>query len=154
MKIHILNPRPYGPLSRNRLNNFERSLNITLPNDYKDFLLKYNGGQPKPSCFWIKQNQDGSGILNFYGLHDGNKYLSISTYKGKEPYGIPDSMIPIGEDGIGNYICISISNDCYGVIYFLDHDIHPYNDHNSLKGITKIADNFTSFINSLIDIPD
>ncbi|EEH2569867.1 SMI1/KNR4 family protein, partial [Salmonella enterica] len=28
---------------------FEKDNQITLPDDYKEFLLKYNGGQPCPS---------------------------------------------------------------------------------------------------------
>jgi len=103
MTIKLTNPNPYGLLSQQRLNNFERSIKIRLPTDYRNFLLQYNGGNPVPSFFWIESKKDGSCAFEFYGLHDGPEHLSINTYKGKEHYGIPDSLIPIGDDGTGSF---------------------------------------------------
>ena len=33
------------------ISNFEKIIKGNLPNDYKDFLMKYNGGQPQPNSF-------------------------------------------------------------------------------------------------------
>ncbi|MFN4150878.1 MAG: SMI1/KNR4 family protein [Candidatus Sericytochromatia bacterium] len=40
----FLNNKDKYSLSLKELDNFEKSFNITIPSDYKDFLLTYNGG--------------------------------------------------------------------------------------------------------------
>ena len=153
MITKIINANPYGPLLQKKLGEFEKQAHITLPNDYRNFLLRYNGGQPTPSFFWIKLQEDGSSIHQFYGLHDDPVFLSLKTFAGKERYGIPESMLPIGDDGTGNYICIGISSTNFGKVFFLDHDKHPFHNPNSLDGIMELADSFTEFLLSLIESP-
>ena len=140
--VEILDPNPFGPLSEKNLADFESQLNTSLPRDYKDFLLQYNGGHPDPSFFWIEPGKDGSEVLQFYGLHDGPAHLSIQTYAGVERYGIPTTMLPIGDDGVGNSICLDLSAAHFGEIYFLDHETHPYADPDSMEGMTKLAEFF------------
>jgi hypothetical protein len=150
----IVNPNPFGSLSQIKLSEFEKKNKLHLPDDYREFLLLYNGGQPKPSFFWIEPKIDGSCVNLLYGLHDDPTHYSIDTYAGSERYGIPDTMLPIGEDGVGNYICLGISSNNYSIIYFLDHDEHPFNEPNSLDGITQLSNTFTEFLSSLTESPD
>jgi hypothetical protein len=152
--VKIVNANKYGSLSQEVLNEFEVSIHTQLPSEYRDFLLQHNGGKPIPSFFWIIPHEDGSSVNQFYGLYNEPEYLSIKIFIGKERYGIPESMLPIGDDGVGNYICMGISIENYGHILFLDHELHPFNEPNSPDGITKLKDSFTEFLNSLIDNPD
>ena len=153
MTVKIKNTNPYGPLSWERLVNIENRIQKELPQDYRNFLLKYNGGQPVPSFFWIQPFHDGSGVYQFYGIHDGPIHLSIDTYLGEERYGIPNSMIPIGDDGMGNFICLGINSTNYGEIFFLDHDEHPYSTPDSMAGVLIISNTFDEFLHSLIEHP-
>jgi hypothetical protein len=148
-KIHINNPQPFGPLDRVDLQAFQESHGYLLPADYRDFLLKFNGGRPSPSFFWIEENVDGSSVYQFYGLYEGSEASSIDTYSGDERYGLPSNILPIGDDGVGDFICIGISNENYGEIYFFDHETHPYNDPDSKEGITKLANSFDEFLTAL-----
>jgi hypothetical protein len=152
--VKIINAHPYGFVSSKAIEEFERRINKNLTQDYRAFLLEYNGGRPMPSFFWIKPKEDGSAVYQFYGLHDGPKHLSIDTCISQESYGIPSSMLPIGDDGLGNFICIGISPINQGKIYFLDHDLHPYQFPDSPKGIKKLADSFNGFLACLIESPD
>ena len=152
--VEIIDANPYGSLSREKLDEFERQIGTSLPEDYKTFLLHYNGGRPAPSFFWIKPVDDGSEVFQFYGLHKGPAHLSIETYAGKERYGIPATMLPIGDDGVGNFICLDLSAVHFGEVYFLDHDIHPYHDPDAIEGITKLANTFTEFLALLLDYQD
>jgi hypothetical protein len=154
LTIKILDPNPYGPLSLERLESFEKFIQIKLPVDYREFLLQYNGGKPQPSGFWIHPYDDGDSVYQFLGLHDGPKGRSIDTCKGEELYGIPRSLLPIGDDGLGNSICLGLSESTYGEIFFLDHDEHPYHDPESPDGIIKLSNSFTEFCDSLIDHHD
>ncbi|MEJ2353030.1 MAG: SMI1/KNR4 family protein [Anaerolineales bacterium] len=154
MTAKIINANAYGPLSQKKIEEFERATQVNLPKDYQDFLLKYNGGRPVPSFFWIEQQKDGSAVYQFYGLHAGPRHLSIETFAGQERYGVPSWMLPIGDDGVGNFIGIGTSSANFGNIYFLDHDLHSDQTPNSSKGITKLSDSFTEFLNSLIENPE
>jgi hypothetical protein len=154
MIIEILNPRPYGSLSENRLCEFEHDFGLELPSDYRAFLLEFNGGSPNPSFFWIVKSSDGSSVHQLYGLHDGPPPYSIQTYAGKERYGIPSGMLKIGDDGVGNSICIGVSESIEGKIYFLDHELHPNNEPESMEGITRLAESFDSFLAILQPSPE
>jgi hypothetical protein len=131
MNIRIIIPNPYGPLAQDRLAEFERITRLNLPDDYRDFLFQNNGGQPTPAFFWIEPQKDGSDVHQFYGLHNGPAHLCIDTYIGEERYGIPSTMLPIGDDGLGDFICLGVSSANFGGVYFLDHERHPYDNPNS-----------------------
>ena len=42
--------------STSELDALERRLNILLPDEYRQHLLKYNGGHPRPYCFDFFEN--------------------------------------------------------------------------------------------------
>jgi hypothetical protein len=147
--VRIENQNPYGSLDKTKLHSFEASLGFRLPADYRKFLIEFNGGKPDPEFFWIIENQDGTGVQQFYGLHDGPEPFSIDTYAGENRYGIPYGLLVIGDDGVGNYMCIGINEDNFGKVFFLDHEVHPFHDLNSMEGVKKIADSFDEFLGLL-----
>ncbi len=153
MEIKIKNANPYGILTEERLIDFEKRLGTSLPSDYRNFVLQYNGGVPEPAGFWVKENSFGDEVYLFYGLHNGPMWFSIDFSIGDEQYGIPKGLIAIGEDGGGNFICLGIEEGNKGDIFFLDHEIHPYDNPNSLDGITKLANSFSEFISNFREIP-
>jgi hypothetical protein len=152
--VEITDANPFGSLSREKLEEFERQMGTPLPGDYKTFLLQYNGGRPAPSFFWIEPVIDGSEVFQFYGLHEGPAHLSIDTYAGKERYGIPATMLPIGDNGVGDFICLDLSAVHFGEVCFLDHEIHPFHDPDAIEGITKLANSFSEFLALLSNYPD
>lgn len=151
--MEIKNANPYGPLSEERLQDFEKRVGAVLPPDYREFLKRYNGGKPDPNDFWIRGGRDSSGVHQFYGLHDGPKWFSIDCSVGVERYGVPEGLLAIGDDGVGNTICIGIKGEKRGIIYFIDYEIHPYDESDSFEGITKLADSFSEFLSTLQRIP-
>jgi hypothetical protein len=153
MNFYIENPNEFGQLSEIKLKTFERKNNIKFPKDYRNFLLKNNGGKPHPSFFWINAGDDGSGVNQFFGLHEGPEHLSISSYLPQNRYRFPLSLLPIGDDGIGNNICLGILSSNFGNVYFIDHDIHPFDNPNSLLGIIRIGSSFSGFLSTLIEDP-
>lgn len=152
--VTIINPNPFGPLVINKLKEFELENNLFLPEDYRSFLLKNNGGQPYPSNFWIQLNIDGSSVFNFFGIHEGLKHLSLTTYVKGQHLIFPKLYLPIADDGLGNFICIGHANENFGEIVFLDHDLYDFQNQESMIGISKISNSFSDFLNSLIDPPE
>lgn len=152
MSTRILDSRPYGNTTEDRLRQFERSAGVALPRDYRDFLLLHNGGRPMPSFFWVKPG-DGSTVNQFYGLHNGPEHLRIGTYAGANRHGIPSTMLVIADDGTGNFIALGIGDSNFGHIFFVDHELHPYAEAESTVGISRLAESFSSFLEQLAEPP-
>jgi cell wall assembly regulator SMI1 len=154
-----MNITPYGkPLSENDIEKFEKSLNIKLPEDYKAFMLKNNGGKPEVEIGYyvfdftdISRNQENSTALReFYSIvyeKPDNYYIDIiDTYENYiEEEQLPKNILPIGDDPLGNEIGICVSGENYGKIYFCDHESY---DENDFMIMSPVADSFSEFLNS------
>lgn len=138
----------YGALDEQRLLTLEKKIGTSLPNDYREFLIQFNGGEPSPQGFWIIENYDGFCVHEFFGLNDGPEWLSLDRINNSE-LGLPESLLPIADDGLGDYVCLKITGDDFGAIFFVDHDQHPYEDRESFDGIIKLRESFSEFVSSL-----
>ncbi len=102
---------------------FEKKNNITLPEEYKKFLMKYNGGRTPKTKFKI--NKVSSDVRGFYGLGNADEYFNfqklIDNMNILEEF-IEDEMLPIATTDFGDYIVISISKEENGHIFFKYHD--------------------------------
>ena len=102
---------------------FEKGNNITLPEEYKRFLLKYNGGRTPKTKFKI--NKVSSDVRGFYGLgnvdEDFNFQKLIDNMNMLEEF-IEDSMLPIATTDFGDYITIGIAKEENGCVFFRYHD--------------------------------
>lgn len=114
------------------ISRIENQYAIKFPEQYRNFLLHYNGGYTPKTKF--KAKGISSDVRGFYGV--GAVGLSvnhemISTW-------IPQKLFPIACDTFGNYILLCISGTKYGNIFFCDHE----------KGmnLSLIANDFPSFV--------
>src|SRR6185436_6496849 len=111
----------FGKLGEEELNAFEEENKIKLPPDYKDFLLKHNGGQP------LKQRNGNPDTIVTYilGMHNGDYYASlykhIDMFRNRLPFG----TFPIATDGFGNLFLMSLHAENYGQVFFWDHEREP-----------------------------
>ena len=155
MTVRIAHPNPHGILSEEALIKFENRFGLQLPPDYREFLLDFNGGRPVPSFFWIKAKENGSHVDRFYGVFSPKLAASLETYLGLDRHGIPSTIIPVGDDGAGDFICLALGLGWvqFGSIYFLDHGLHPVDAPDSSKGITLLARSFTDFLSALQSPP-
>lgn len=153
MKLH--NSNKFGQLTENVVIDFEHFFEISLPKEYRNFLLENNGGEPVPGFefFWIKKGKDGSSVHQYFGLHNGPIHLQLNTYMDQSIFGFPRSLLPVADDGMGNFICVGIQENNYGKVYFLDHDLFPFQSNENAPGITQLSSSFSSFINALKEDP-
>lgn len=130
----------------------ENSLNFKLPETYRKFLLKYNGGRPVPDSFKFKNKTHGSSVDWFLGIDENEsnnliEYLKI--YKNR----IPHNFFPIASDPGDNLICISVGGSDDGKIYFWDYEREDDSaDTPDYSNVILIADTFDEFINNLYEI--
>ncbi len=89
----------------------EKEYNISFPDQYKNHLLNFNGGSPKPGIFSFQENgkETNSRIHYFYAINSGkfdDMKDVIGTFKIEERR-MPDHILPIAEDPFGNVVCVS-----------------------------------------------
>lgn len=113
---------------KDKLNEYEDILGKKLPQQYKDFILKYNGGETPNTNYRV--GHTSSDVKALYGL--GSVKYSLDAVKLIEKNGI--SYLPVGCDSFGNELLLELS---HGLVYFLNHE----ND-----SVEKIADSFKMFI--------
>ena len=111
--------------SQDEIIDFEQSLGFSLPKDYKEFLLVYNGGV----CELKNVIMPISGYLcDLFGLYPNGFETDLMTLKLPlhpeltELWGeIPINILPIGEVDSGDMIAIKFNNTESQVV-IVDHE--------------------------------
>lgn len=138
--------------SESAIASLEKRLDIVLPSEYKEHILKYNGGYPNKECF-DTQGGGRSKIHYFYAIYDGeysNFEKSFNIFKIEETRML-SHVFPIAYDDGGNQICISIGDKDYGKIYFWDHE--EESDEPDYENMYLIANSFNEFLEGLFECP-
>ena len=136
-------------LTDGHLADLERKLGVILLDEYRSFLLRYNGGRPNPSFFPIHGFKDNAfgGIQLFLGvdvpIRSSNLDWMYRTYQGR----IPQNIIPIAITGTGDVLGLSLYGSDKGHVYFWDHD----NEHSppTYENMYLIAPSFPEFLESI-----
>lgn len=106
----------------------ESKFNITFPEEYRNFLLKQNGGQPSPSTFLVGNTKHKLSLFFSIGgkpeMDISNRHKNHISYvnarfstEEREDY---DGFLTIAEDDQSNPIFIGTKGDSEGRIYFLE----------------------------------
>ena len=111
---------------------------ISLPKEYRSFLLKNNGGRSEPNIFITEDETFESDVQFFHGIIDGVYGLIHNLDLIKERR--IENKISIGNDSFGNFILLDLGNE---IVYFLDHETNEQ---------YKIANSFEDFLKGLYNI--
>jgi len=151
MSLQIRNS---GPLvSSDDLEKVELSIGHKLPVEYKSFLCRQNGGHPEPGGFKTDSNVlTESCVHYFYGIGDNATHVEfLKAFKiFKER--IPEQLVPIGDDPVGNQICIAVEGSEIGAVYLWDHEQEHYPP--SFRNIHKLSPSFQIFIDNFFELVD
>ena len=153
MPFEILEAGP--PLTELQVDRLERQLGMTLPKNYRSFLLRYNGGRPDPAFFPIRDfdrsafgDRSPFGAIHFFfGLsrtvQSSNLGWNFSTLRGR----MPRELLPIAGDESGNRICLAVTGTNAGCVYFWDHD----DEHSppTYANLYLIASSFEEFLDGI-----
>jgi hypothetical protein len=164
MAVTFRDANRYGPLTEERLSQLEARLKGKLPEDYRQFLLRYNGGRPTLSRFTFEvDGEEQERVLEWlFAVHDqpyeepedwdpGNGELP--PYFGQPLEAAWDAlrsekpkagMLPIGRDPGANLICLGYTGKRAGQIWYYDHDTVSF---------VRLAGSFTEFLGSLTKLP-
>ncbi|MBZ0282106.1 MAG: SMI1/KNR4 family protein [Anaerolineae bacterium] len=138
-------------LSQIQLQLFQNENKIKLPKDYKGFLLKNNGGKPKPNAFKVDANIGEDEVRFFFGITNAATEVNINkiikTYQGR----LPANFLPIAA-GLGvDLICLSVKGEDYGKIYYWDHNWEITEGVPDYSNVYLLADSFDGFLNKLYE---
>ena len=130
----------YKGISKDIIESVEHRLQITLPDDYKQVVLKYEGGYPNPKHFKVDGKVE---IFNNLISLDKNEYNNIYEILEDLQNRIGDQLIPFAEDGFGNLLCFDYSAD--KSIVFWNHE----KNYDEFKEAAFVCSSFSSLIESL-----
>ncbi|NJO18450.1 MAG: SMI1/KNR4 family protein [Thioploca sp.] len=140
-------------LALHEIKEVEETLNIQLPEEYKRFLLLYNGGHPQPGKFKYicEDHQNKSLVAWFLAIYEGkaeNFLTFFKTYQGR----IPQDTIAIARDPGGNLILLGINGKNRGKVFFWLQDFEVEEDEiPEYSNVCLIANSFDEFLNSLFE---
>jgi len=140
-----------GPeASESDITKFEAQLGFRLPLDYREFLLRYNGGDPVVGVVYGRDDdpdvpyQSGDAVRYFLKLPTAAG--EVSDYEQLRPTAeipceLPRNILPIAEDSGGNLFVLELGKGA-GRIRFWDHESsdEPIDQHRIL------ADSFGDFL--------
>ncbi len=137
----------FGKASQKMIDDFEKIIDFSLPNDYKNFLLEYNGGIPevKYSTFNVKELNEDISLDILLGLAIDKLDLQKRNAEYKEDL-LPYCII-IGDDPGSGMIVLINDLELKG-IYYWDHSFY-FEKSNEEQNIYKITDSFREFIDGL-----
>jgi len=135
-------------------NLYELPAGKMLPEDFKIFLLKINGGYftiKSPIFKYIDiEGHSGNIEMNkflYFKSTEGNSILELSE-KYLNEKDIPEGIFPFMKNNYDNrYMCISNRRFDNGVVYYIDLDSKQYAE----DSLCFVANNFTEFLKMLID---
>ena len=110
---------PQTQITQENITQFECQFKVILPNDFKKWLLSHNGSCPEPSVLNTKEvdNVNVNCFLSFSKKDEYNVYDIINIMQDR----IPKDIIPIADDGGGNYICYRFSSSPPNIVFW-DHE--------------------------------
>lgn len=138
----------FKPIEIKDIEVFEKNNDVVLPDNYKKFLLHYNGGKPVKRRFKTADGTVTSSLMLLFPISEETDYNLENAYKKYCITNImPSNLIPIGVDPADSLICLTLDNQ--EQVYFCDMDY--FDEDNELKEqyVQLISENFTSFLNNL-----
>ncbi|MEJ5102685.1 SMI1/KNR4 family protein [Chryseobacterium sp. MYb328] len=123
-------------ITSDELHEFEIKTGISLPQDYKKHMLKYNGGSPLSYDLYFGEPDDGILLSGFKSIKYGTSLVEQKDY-------LPPKYLSIGYTETG-YLAMSLDEKEYGNIFI----------YYSEAELTLLAPSFTEFLEGLVDYPN
>lgn len=153
-------------ISEQEVQRFELTRGISLPFDYRNFLLEFNGGRPADnSAFWQTEGSNWLDVEEFYGFMNS----SLNSIEADRFNNLSDTLraklLQIGHSyGSGLYIDLR-EGPMHGRIYILarpanealmvdDRGFEDDADYEETLFLHPVADSFSEFIAMLEPPPE
>jgi hypothetical protein len=150
--VSLLGSSKVPPPSQDQVEAFEAEIGTILPDDYRQFLLRSNGGKIDWHELLTPEGELANVVISQVGGLCEEPDLSLRAarrnYQGHELQ-IPRALLWIIGDLGGNAICLGLTGNYRGRVYFWVHDEQP--DPEEWDGEVETAGNVTLLANSFTD---
>jgi SMI1 / KNR4 family (SUKH-1) len=114
---------PPTPISREDIVALEAKVGVELPDEYREFLMEFGPGMFSKSVgvnpIEIRDGHSSEGFSAFYGWNwTSNIWEEIDCLAGR----IPENLIPIAGNGIGDQYCLGVKGPEVGKVFFWNHE--------------------------------
>lgn len=131
------------------INAIENQLGVSFPEDYREFLLKFQGGYPIQTDFYLNDPHKSMVAVGVFLSTKQERAADYLLYtKSLLSDRLPMLVIPIAIDPGGDYICLDFRRGVKPVVLYWHHERCGYPDE-----FTFIANIFNEFL-SLLYKPD
>lgn len=121
MNVEIRDPGT--PISEADIQAFEQRHHLTLPSDYRAFMLQYNGGYPWLVCLAAEDHRTYN-LRQLYSIRSGNPFDLDNQCKCLDwPASYKNGIIVIGNDIGGSEFLMATTGHDAGTIYFLNREV-------------------------------
>lgn len=141
----------FSRIDESALRAVEQRLQVSLPADYRDFLLQVNGGIPSVSEFDTSLGNVRACIDCLYGVSARREKRDLESeqqqMQDRTGGSIPDGFITIGFDPGSAPFFIGTKGESRGKIYLYDQD--GFMDANRQPKLHLVASSFTDLMERL-----
>ncbi|WDQ16158.1 SMI1/KNR4 family protein [Rhodopirellula sp. P2] len=142
--IHAKLRDHFAPTTEAELAKLEKHIGHSLPNDYRDFLLKTNGG-----VFHDYVVIGDAGVKDVSAVNAGQEWADLKWNFDVTRDWIPSNLLPVASAPGGDVFAMKLDMPDAGRIYFLYHDME-----NDFGDLPTVAQSFTDFLNGIILDPE
>ena len=145
--------RSFPAVTDAQVSAYEAANGMSIPQPYRKFLLRQNGGKPSKDRLIVPGWYGTSTCVSmFYGLSDDAEFDLARTAVNTDQY-LPPSLFPIAEDSAGNLICLGIDSTNQGKVYFWNHEeeLDEEGDvRQDYSNVYEVASSLEQFMNNLL----
>ena len=129
-------------LSADTLLTFEEEMGTKLPDDYRSFLLQFNGAVFERKNNHFKFEDGWSELYELFNI------ATIQQNINGVDSNLPRHTIPIGQDAGDNTICLAIKGPSKGEVYWKDHEQDPDVGNCSVAFVARSFEEFLSLLSA------
>ena len=139
-----------GPrLSESDISNLEIRIGMVLPEQYRWFLLDFNGGTPTPDTVDIEGLPGASADVQvFFGIGRSVESNCIEWNLATLAERLTEGLLPIAIDSGGSVFCLSLRRHDYGTVLYCDLQ-SVFADFESDPELYYVAPDFEAFLKKL-----
>lgn len=133
----------------------EKDFRVKLPEDYKDFLIQYNGGDVDDAYLYVKDLDEYMLMGYLSGIDVEAEFADIAKFNDEYHEDIPKKSILIGSDEGEGWILLVCDGENNGVWYY-DHSyfFDPSTDELNTYFICETFSDFIKMLETTIPAED
>lgn len=131
--------------------DFEQQIGVSLPSDYRNFLVQNNGGRVDSQSFFVKDLDQEILLDVLFGITNSKaRSLTLSYWLNEYGDELQEKTLIIGRDPGGRFLIYITEGEDKGIYYWDDTNFFPQSTEED--GNTYfVADSFAQFCDSLVN---